>query len=51
MDSVNTVTPSWLVGLLIAFALATAATFGQLLYRHAEKSQLEEQWLEAAEDT
>jgi hypothetical protein len=44
MDPVNTTTPTWLVGLLIVFALATAATFGLLLWRHAELSGLNERW-------
>lgn len=44
MEPVNTSTPSWLVGLLIVFAIATAATFGLLLYRHAEYASLLEQY-------
>lgn len=43
MDPVNSTTPTWLVGLLIVFALAAAATFGLLLWRHAELSALQEQ--------
>jgi NAD-dependent DNA ligase len=44
MDPVNSTTPTWLVGLLIVFALAAAATFGLLLWRHAELSGLNEQY-------
>ena len=36
-------TPSWLVGLLVIFSLSAAAVFGLFLYRHAERSSLEEQ--------
>lgn len=36
-------TPGWMVGLLIIFSLATAATFGLFLFRHAEKAALKEQ--------
>jgi hypothetical protein len=44
MDPVNSTTPTWLVGLLIVFALAAAATFGLLLWRHAELAGLQEQY-------
>jgi NAD-dependent DNA ligase len=37
-------TPGWMVGLFIIFALATAATFGLWLYRHAEKSAYREEF-------
>ena len=43
MDSANGTTPSWLVGLLIFFSLAAAASFGALLYRHAEYAGLSEE--------
>ena len=36
-------TPSWMVGLLVIFALASAAVFGLYLYRHTERAALEEQ--------
>ena len=36
-------TPSWLVGMLVIFALAAAAVFGLFLYRHAEATTLAEQ--------
>jgi NAD-dependent DNA ligase len=45
MEPVNSSTPAWLVGLLIVFALAAAATFGLLLWRHAEINGLTEQWV------
>ncbi|HEX3134649.1 MAG TPA: hypothetical protein VHX44_13845, partial [Planctomycetota bacterium] len=35
-------TPGWMVGLLIIFSLATAATFGLFLFRHAEKAAMRE---------
>lgn len=35
-------TPGWMVGLLIIFSLAAAATFGLFLFRHAEKAALRE---------
>jgi len=41
MDSIVR-TPGWMVGLLIIFSLATAATFGLFLFRHAEKAALRE---------
>ena len=44
MDPVNTSTPTWLVGLLIVFALAAAATFGLFLWRHAQLSELNERY-------
>lgn len=37
-------TPGWMVGLFIIFAIATAATFGLWLYRHAEKAAYREQF-------
>ncbi len=43
MDTVNSGTPTWLLGLLVVFALAAAATFGLLLWRHAELAGLDEQ--------
>ena len=36
-------TPGWMVGLLIIFSLATAATFGLFLFHHGEKAALIEQ--------
>ena len=36
-------TPGWMVGLLIIFSLATAATFGLFLFHHAERAALTEQ--------
>jgi NAD-dependent DNA ligase len=36
-------TPSWMVGLIVIFALAAAAVFGLFLYRHTECASLEEQ--------
>ena len=36
-------TPSWMVGLIVIFALAAAAVFGLFLYRHTERAALEEQ--------
>jgi NAD-dependent DNA ligase len=36
-------TPSWLLGLLVVFSLAAAATFGLFLWRHAELSGLREE--------
>lgn len=45
MDA-NVRTPGWMVGLLIIFSLATAATFGLFLYRHAEKAAVREQFLQ-----
>ncbi|MBA2480588.1 MAG: hypothetical protein H0V44_07995 [Planctomycetes bacterium] len=42
MDTVYS-TPSWLLGLLVVFSLAAAATFGLFLWRHAELSALREQ--------
>ncbi len=44
MEPVNSTTPSWLVGLLIVFAIATGATFILLLVRHAELNGLVEQY-------
>lgn len=41
----NVRTPGWMVGLLIIFSLAAAATFGLFLYRHAEKTALREHYL------
>lgn len=43
-------TPSWLIGLFIIFALATAVTFGMFLYRHSEKAGLREQYLHLQSD-
>ena len=37
-------TPGWLKGLIIVFAVASAATFGLYLYRHSEDSALLEQY-------
>ena len=37
-------TPGWLKGLIIVFAIASAATFGLYLYRHSEDSALLEQY-------
>ncbi len=36
-------TPGWMVGLLIIFSLATAATFGLFLFHHGERAALTEQ--------
>ncbi len=44
MEPVNSTTPSWLVGLLIVFAIATGATFILLLARHAELNSLSENY-------
>lgn len=41
----NARTPGWMVGLLIIFSLAAAATFGLFLYRHSEKAALNEHYL------
>jgi len=37
-------TPGWLKGLIIVFAIASAATFGLYLYRHSEDAALLEQY-------
>lgn len=37
-------TPGWLKGLIIVFAIASAATFGLYLYRHGEDSALLERY-------
>ncbi|MBA3709135.1 MAG: hypothetical protein H0W83_09995 [Planctomycetes bacterium] len=43
METVYNSTPSWLLGLLVVFSLAAAATFGLFLWRHSELSSLREQ--------
>lgn len=40
----DTSTPGWLKGLIIVFSIASAATFGLWLYRHAEDAALLEQY-------
>ncbi len=42
MDN-STSTPNWMVGLIVIFALASAAVFGLYLYRHTQRAALEEQ--------
>ncbi len=42
MDSTER-TPGWMVGLLVVFSLATAATFGLFMFHHAEKAAMNEQ--------
>ncbi len=45
MDSTYRGTPTWLIGMLVVFAVAAAATFGLFIANHAELSALEEQAL------
>ncbi len=42
MDT-STSTPNWMVGLIVIFALASAAVFGLYLFRHTQRASLEEQ--------
>lgn len=42
MDN-STTTPNWMVGLMVIFALASAAVFGLYLFRHTQRAALEEQ--------